>query len=652
MTIRSYATILLLFAFSQYLNAQTKILFDATKAETAGNADWVIDADLHNIGYSGGPAVVGTGNESNPQQLPTPAQSTITQSTVQSYWQGGISAWGIDLVKKGYWVESLSYNGQITYGNAGNTQDLSNYKVFIVCEPNILFTAAEKTALMQFVQNGGGLFMVSDHDVSDRNNDGADSPLIWNDFMTNNGVASNPFGMSFDYANFSQTTTNIPILPNDPLLHGVMGDATQAMWSAGTSITLSPSSNSSVLGVVYKTGSAFGNTGAMVAYSTYGSGKVVGIGDSSPCDDGSGDAGDVLYDGWVADAGGNHRTLIMNATIWLATSGLVAPSVTTSIPASITTTTATSGGNVTADGGATVTARGVCWSANINPVATGNHTNDGTGTGTFTSSITGLTAGTVYHVRAYATNSVGTTYGSNLEFTTTVLPNLSVNLSNLPVILTGFTYATGAGPSVSQNYSLGGTALSPASGNISITGTSGFEVSSNNSTFGSSVSLPYSSSALPNTIIYVRMKSGLAAGIYSNELVANTGGGAATVYVSCSGSVINSFLPEPTNYPSSFSSHNIQLQWIDAAGTSAPSGYLIRMSSAGFNSIAIPVDGNPVADNVNDLNVLFGVQNALFSNLVPGTTYYFKLFGYTGSGTGINYKTDGSVPQLQQSTGQ
>jgi hypothetical protein len=104
------------------------------------------------------------------------------------------------------------------------------------------------------------------------------------------------------------------------------------------------------------------------------------------------------------------------------------PTVTTSSITAIAITTATGGGNVTADGGATVTARGVCWATTANPVATGNHTTDGTGTSVFTSSITGLTAGTVYHVRAYATNSVGTAYGGDSVFTTAttaVLPTVT-----------------------------------------------------------------------------------------------------------------------------------------------------------------------------------------------------------------------------------
>ena len=76
-----------------------------------------------------------------------------------------------------------------------------------------------------------------------------------------------------------------------------------------------------------------------------------------------------------------------------------------------------SSGTVGADGGASVTARGVCWSTTTNPTIANSKTTDGTGTGTFTSAITGLTSGTTYYVRSYATNSVGATYGPQVSFT-------------------------------------------------------------------------------------------------------------------------------------------------------------------------------------------------------------------------------------------
>jgi len=115
---------------------------------------------------------------------------------------------------------------------------------------------------------------------------------------------------------------------------------------------------------------------------------------------------------------------------------IVAPTVNTTAITNITTSTATSGGNVTSDGGSTVTAKGVCWSTNTNPTtALTTKTINGTGTGSFTSSITGLAANTTYHVRAYATNSAGTAYGSDLTFTT---PPIIV----LPTVTTGTTTAT------------------------------------------------------------------------------------------------------------------------------------------------------------------------------------------------------------------
>jgi starch-binding outer membrane protein SusE/F len=94
------------------------------------------------------------------------------------------------------------------------------------------------------------------------------------------------------------------------------------------------------------------------------------------------------------------------------------PAVTTTDPTDITKTSAVSGGNVTYDGGGTISARGLCWSMNANPSVTDNVIAGGTGTGSFVSNLTGLTLYTTYHVRAYATNSKGTVYGSDKQFTT------------------------------------------------------------------------------------------------------------------------------------------------------------------------------------------------------------------------------------------
>jgi hypothetical protein len=105
----------------------------------------------------------------------------------------------------------------------------------------------------------------------------------------------------------------------------------------------------------------------------------------------------------------------------------VLPSVSTLAITSITGTSATSGGNITDDGADNITVRGICWNTTGNPVITGDHTTDGTGNGTFTSSMTSLQVNRTYFVRAYATNSVGTVYGETFSFATTDLPVLSTN---------------------------------------------------------------------------------------------------------------------------------------------------------------------------------------------------------------------------------
>lgn len=118
------------------------------------------------------------------------------------------------------------------------------------------------------------------------------------------------------------------------------------------------------------------------------------------------------------------------------------PILTTFSITNITNTTASSGGYVSSDGGATVTQKGVCWSTQHNPTIAGSKTNEGPGIigNGFVSYITGLTPGTIYYVRAYATNGVGTAYGAEVPFTTT---GSTIPISSTPgsgVSFDGHTY--------------------------------------------------------------------------------------------------------------------------------------------------------------------------------------------------------------------
>lgn len=118
-----------------------------------------------------------------------------------------------------------------------------------------------------------------------------------------------------------------------------------------------------------------------------------------------------------------------NVISFQTTSTGVVPSVSTTAISDITINSASSGGNVTFDGGSTITARGVCWNTTGNPTIADSKTSDGGGDGSFTSSITGLTCGTTYYVRAYATNSSGTAYGNQISFVPNNYPLIIANLS-------------------------------------------------------------------------------------------------------------------------------------------------------------------------------------------------------------------------------
>jgi hypothetical protein len=316
-----------LVALSPRAHAATtyKVLFDNAHAETAGNADWIIST-------------------SQPDPLAQNANPSVETS-----WTGALSAWGVALQKTGsYSLKTLPSGSALSYGTTA-ALDLGNFNAVVIDEPNTLFTTAEKTALMNFVKGGGGLFLISDHTVSDRNNDGSDSPAIINDLMTNNSVnSSDPFGFSVDLLNIATGTPKAITDSTNPVLHGSFGTVTGSNFYNGTTFTLKPADNSSVKGLLYRSGYS-GNTGAFFVTSTYGTGKVAIWGDSSDVDDGTGQSGNTLYNGWN-DPAGTNPALALNATAWLV--GASGGGTPTSTSASATATaTPTPTATATATGG-------------------------------------------------------------------------------------------------------------------------------------------------------------------------------------------------------------------------------------------------------------------------------------------------------------
>ena len=175
------------------------------------------------------------------------------------------------------------------------------------------------------------------------------------------------------------------------------------------------------------------------------------------------------------------------SAVSFTTIALTPPVLTTFTVSGITKNTAASGGSITSDGGSTITAHGVCWSTGATPTILDSKTNDGTGAGSFTSNLNGLSASTTYYVRAYATTSVGTGYGNAVSFTTQALalPVLTTtdvssisyitaksggtisSDGGLTVSARGVCWSTGASPTISDSKTTDGTGAGSFTGNLS-----------------------------------------------------------------------------------------------------------------------------------------------------------------------------------------
>jgi hypothetical protein len=276
--------------------ALRRALFDNAHGEQAGNADWVID---------------------DQQPTPSPPETGIDRRTDGQYWTGGISTWGVELVKQGF---SVSTNDrEITYGVRGNPLDLSNFDVLIVPEPNRPFTAAEARAVLAYVRDGGGLVAVGDHDRSDRDRDGQDSPRIWNALDPERVLGVHWGSAGDDDANITQTSRNVAEPGDGRCVRGLAGTVRALEFHNGTTFTLDLRANPSVRGEVWMSGVRRGSPKqVMAASSTYGKGRAAFIGDSSVVDDGSAASDNRnIYPGWT-EAGGSNGILTMNATLWAA----------------------------------------------------------------------------------------------------------------------------------------------------------------------------------------------------------------------------------------------------------------------------------------------------------------------------------------------
>jgi hypothetical protein len=280
------------------------------------------------------------------------------------------------------------------------------------------------------------------------------------------------------------------------------------------------------------------------------------------------------------------------------------PTVTTTAISGVTTSAAQSGGDVTDDGGDGSVARGVCWNTSGSPTVADSTTSDGSGSGTFTSALTGLSPNTTYYVRAYATNGAGTSYGNEMNFTTSIaMP--SVTTTAVSGVTSG---SAQSGGNVTDDGGDGSVARGVC---WNTTGSPTVADSKADNGTGSGAFASTVSGLSPNTTYYVRAYATNGAGtVYGNELTFTT----------------------PIALPSLTTT---AISGITTNG--AQSGGNVT-NDGGDGSVARGIcwntSGSPtIADDKTDDGTGAGSYTSTLSDLSPNTTYYVRAYATNGAGT-------------------
>jgi hypothetical protein len=279
--------------------------------------------------------------------------------------------------------------------------------------------------------------------------------------------------------------------------------------------------------------------------------------------------------------------------------------LTTTEVTSITQTTATSGGEITSDGGLSITEKGVCWGTSLPPTTLDNRTIDGSGTSSYTSSLTGLMENTIYYVRAYATNDSGTSYGNVTTFLTSGTPVFELTTNNITAITTN-------------------------------TATSGGEIITDGNTTVTEKGVCWSTTADP-TIVNNKTIDGAGNGNYSSAL---TGLTANTTYfvrayaTSDSGTSYGNTIVFQTALPLfEVTTNNVT----DITYNTATCGGVITSdgnSTVTEKGVCWSTSPDPTIAN-NKTNNGTGTDSYIstINGLTGSTTYYVRAFAITGTGT-------------------
>lgn len=336
------------------------------------------------------------------------------------------------------------------------------------------------------------------------------------------------------------------------------------------------------------------------------------------------------YNGNIPVAGGG-----LSATVNVAASGAgvnTAPAVTTGAATAVTQVSATAAGTITATGCTAVTAYGIEWSlTNGFPNGSGTQVaSSNLSAGAFTSALSGLIPSTTYYYKAYATNGGGTTYGTQLSFTTSA-PLLSTSA------LTAFGVScinTTSGP---NTFTITGTGLTTAA--LSVGPLAGYTFSeTSGGTYVGTLSITQTGGNQSKTV-YVKFTP-TAVQAYNGNIPVS-GGGAATVNVAASGSGVNTTATVTTGTVGLLNTFSATLAGgIATTGCSNVTSYGIEYS--GINNFV-----NGSGTKVNGSNLTGSTFDVPVTGLVQGATYYYKAWAINNGGIAYGAQQSFTVPSIR-----
>jgi hypothetical protein len=334
-------------------------------------------------------------------------------------------------------------------------------------------------------------------------------------------------------------------------------------------------------------------------------------------------------------------------------------SVATTAISSITSSSATSGGSAVNAGGGSISAKGVVWNTATAPTLANNSSSDGTGTTSYSSSLTTLNSETQYFVRAYVTNELGTVYGNELNFRTlsgaptsqaSGLSASATSSSNIDLSWTAATFpvsgATATGyvllratspntPSLAN-----GNGVAPSAGaNTTIVSSSISGAATTTSSSGLSAITTYNYLLVPYTW------DGVNATTY-NYLTSSAPTANATTFASLP-------IAQPTALSfTAVTASTITTSWTTAAG--GPSGYIV-LRSTGSAPDTNPVSGTSytAGNTLGNATVVYvgaAVTTGAQTGLIDNTTYYYEVYSYNGTGSTRNYLTASPLSGSQATT--